>query len=88
MLPRDHDLSTEQLVQKVHKDMYCAFEFMGGNLDKVGNGFAAFFWIVKRTSAQMSERIRKELDKRAFQNYSRKLFSIYRFKIAKALPTK
>ena len=57
-------------------------EFMGTSHDKLGNGFAAYLYLNKRIVGQNQERIRKELDKRAFQTFSRKLFSIYRYKTA------
>lgn len=34
--------------------------------DKLGNGYQAFFYVIKKTNNQVVERIRKELDKRAF----------------------
>jgi len=34
--------------------------------DKLGNGYQAFFYVMKKTNIQVAERIRKELDKRAF----------------------
>lgn len=50
--------------------------------DKLGNGYAAFIYVIKKTNQQISDRIRKELDKRSYQTFSRKLFSIYRYKIS------
>ena len=61
--------------------MQNVLEFMAVNHDKLGNGFAAFVYVIKKTNHTVTERIRKELDKRAFQSFSRKLFSIYRYKI-------
>ena len=58
-------MTKEQLLLKVHKEMYCCLEFMGGNHDKLGNGFAAFAYIFKKTGAVTLERIRKALFKRA-----------------------
>ena len=57
-------------------------ESMANSHDKLRNGFAAYQFIIKKTNALNQERIRKELDKRASQTFSRKLFSIYRYRIA------
>ena len=70
---------------KVHKDMGSVVEHMALRHDKLGNGCAAFVYLIKKTTQQTSDRIRKELDKRSYQTFSRKLFSIYRYKISNPL---
>ena len=82
MLPREHNMTTEQLIAKVHKDNSDVFEFLAQIHDKLGNGFTAYLFVMKRMNSQIVERIRKELDKRSYLTVSRKLFSIYRYKIA------
>lgn len=74
-------MTKEQLMAKVHKDMQNILEFVAVGHDKLGNGYQAFAYVIKKQSNQVGERIRKELEKRAFQTHSRKLFSIYRYKI-------
>ena len=50
--------------------------------DKLGNGAPAHIYAFKKVNAQVSERVRKYLENKAYQTVSRKLFSIYRFTIA------
>ena len=50
MLPRDHNLSIDQLIAKVHKEMQCVMEFLAASHDKLGNGFSAFAYVIKRTN--------------------------------------
>lgn len=82
MLPRDHTMTKEQLLHKVHTQMYCCLEFIGNSHDKLGNGFPSLAYIFKKTGSVTLERIKKALLKRATQKYSRKLFSIYRYRVA------
>ena len=42
MLPRDHGMTKDELILKVHKDMQCILEFLALSHDKLGNGYAAF----------------------------------------------
>ena len=43
-------MTKEQLIAKVHKEMYCVLEFLGANHDKLGNGFAAYSYVIKKMS--------------------------------------
>ena len=74
-------MTKEQLISKVHREMQDVMEFIAQMHDKLGNGFAALLHAFKKMNPQITDRVRKDLDKRAFQTVSRKLFSIYRFKI-------
>ena len=62
--------------------MQCVFEFIAQIHDKLGNGFSAYKYAFKKINPQVQSRILRDLDKRAFQTSSRKLFSIFRFKIS------
>lgn len=75
-------MTKDQLIAKVHKESTCMMEFLANIHDKLGNGFAAYLYVMKKITAQISDRLRKDLEKRAYITVSRKLFSIYRFKIA------
>ena len=55
---------------------------MAANHDKLGNGYAAFAHMFKKTGSGTLDRIRKALEKRSMQKLSRKLFSIYRYRVA------
>ena len=50
LLPRDHNMSKEQLIAKVHKDMQSVLEFLAVSHDKLGNGFAAYHYVMKKTN--------------------------------------
>lgn len=50
MLPRDHNMTVDQLIAKVHKEMQCVMEFMAQSHDKLGNGFAAYVYVIKKTN--------------------------------------
>ena len=43
-------MSKDELVAKVHKDMYCIIEFMAMSHDKLGNGYQAFTYVIKKTN--------------------------------------
>lgn len=51
MLPRDHGMSTDQLMAKVHKDMVNIMEFMAAHHDKLGNGFSAIAYVMKKMNS-------------------------------------
>ena len=48
MLPRDHNLTKEQLIVKVRKEMNCVMEFIAQVHDKVGNGQAGLLFAFKK----------------------------------------
>ena len=48
MLPRDHGMTKDQLIAKVHKEMQSVLEFMAMSHDKLGNGYAAFVYVAKK----------------------------------------
>ena len=50
MLPRDHNMSVDQLIAAVHKEIYSVMENFAANHDKLGNGYSAYTYILKRTS--------------------------------------
>ena len=50
MLPRDHKMTKEQLIMKVHKDMQCVLEILPGNHDKLGNGYKSFIMVMKKVN--------------------------------------
>ena len=50
MLPRDHGMSKDELIAKVHKEMHCIIEFMAMSHDKLGNGYQAFTYVIKKTN--------------------------------------
>ena len=66
MLPREHNMTKEQLISKVHREMQDVMEFIAQMHDKLGNGFAALLHAFKKINPQITERVRKDLDKRAF----------------------
>lgn len=66
MLPREHNMTKDQLISKVHREMQDVMEFIAQMHDKLGNGFAALLHAFKKINPQITDRVRKDLDKRAF----------------------
>ena len=44
-------MTKDELILKVHKDMQCILEFMALSHDKLGNGCAAFQYVIKKTNS-------------------------------------
>ena len=55
-------------------------DVLGQQLDKVGNGFAAMGFVMKKLNGKMKDEVAKELAKRGKCQQTRKLFSIYRYR--------
>ena len=51
LLPRDHNLSKEQLIGKMRKEMQCVMDYIAQTHDKLGNGFSAYLYTFKRINA-------------------------------------
>ena len=58
-------------------------DVLGGQHDKVGNGFGAMSFVMKKLYGKMKDEVAKELTKMGKQSQTRKLFSIYRYKTGK-----
>ena len=55
-------------------------DVLGQQLDRVGNGFAAMSFVMKKLNGKMKDEVAKELAKRGKCQQTRKLFSIYRYR--------
>ena len=65
---------------RMHKEVKCVMEILGQNHDKVGNGFPAINFVMKKCNGKFKDEIMKELKKRGASQQTRKLFSIYRYR--------
>ena len=58
-------------------------DVLGQNHDKVGNGFSAISFVMKKCNGKLKDEVMKELAKRGKYSQTRKLFSIYRYRTKK-----
>jgi len=48
LLPREHNMTKEQLMAKVRKEAQSVMEFLANSHDRLGNGFAAYLYVMKK----------------------------------------
>ena len=59
------ELSMDQLMMRVHKEQRQVMDILGQQLDKVGNGYTAMSFVMKKLNNKMKDEIARDLTKRA-----------------------